>query len=203
MGTTRQPSTPPGYDLHRLRTIHVHCWSDYEFVVLLAGLVAGGLGWELVDQFVADDAEPASIEYRVLPPAHAARAGEPLRWRSSTLSSAGRRRSPRTPEFFWPIIARTIARDPRQRVPELFRQRPPFPSTCCSQRKAPSSTLPARWPRSRDKAAESRRRIQELERRVQLPSAASARVEGRTSGRHGLSRSLRSRREAGRLLDGT
>ena len=44
----------------------MHCWSDYEFVVLLAGLVAGGLGWELVDQFVADDAEPASIEYGVL-----------------------------------------------------------------------------------------------------------------------------------------
>lgn len=54
------------YDLHRRRSIHVHCWSADEFIVLLSGLVAGGLGWELVDQFLAEDSEPASIEFGVL-----------------------------------------------------------------------------------------------------------------------------------------
>jgi hypothetical protein len=44
------------YELHRLRTIHAHCWTPEEFAVLLAGVVAAGLArWTLRDLYLAED----------------------------------------------------------------------------------------------------------------------------------------------------
>ena len=43
-------------DLHRRRSIHVHCWSPEEFATLLVGIVASGLGaWTLSDLYLRDD----------------------------------------------------------------------------------------------------------------------------------------------------
>ena len=43
-------------DLHRRRSIHVHCWSPEEFATLLVGVVASGLGaWTLSDLYLRDD----------------------------------------------------------------------------------------------------------------------------------------------------
>ena len=101
---------PARYDLHRRRTIHVHFWSDDEFVVLLAGLVVGGLGRELVDQFVADDAEPTSIEFRrAAPRTGSSRQASALalleRWARRVAGGRPERRS------LLAHLARTIARD--------------------------------------------------------------------------------------------
>jgi hypothetical protein len=44
-------------DLHRRRTIHVHCWTPEEFAVVLAGGLARDLmSWQLVDLYFFDDA---------------------------------------------------------------------------------------------------------------------------------------------------
>ena len=44
-------------NLHRRRTIHVHCWTPEEFAVVLAGGLARGLlSWQLVDLYFFDDA---------------------------------------------------------------------------------------------------------------------------------------------------
>jgi SAM-dependent methyltransferase len=41
------------FELHRRRSIHVHCWSTDEFAALVAGLLARGLAsWTLVQAFV-------------------------------------------------------------------------------------------------------------------------------------------------------
>ena len=100
---------PARYDLHRRRTIHVHCWSADEFVVLLAGLVVGGLGWELVDQFVADDAEPAGIEFGVLL-RRTGSSGQARRGAARALGSGGRGGRPERRSLL-ADLARTIARD--------------------------------------------------------------------------------------------
>jgi SAM-dependent methyltransferase len=43
-------------ELHRRRSIHVHCWSPEEFATLLVGIVASGLGaWTLSDVYLRDD----------------------------------------------------------------------------------------------------------------------------------------------------
>jgi len=44
-------------NLHRRRTIHVHCWTPEEFAVVLAGGLARDLmSWQLVDLYFFDDA---------------------------------------------------------------------------------------------------------------------------------------------------
>lgn len=57
---------PERVELHRRRSIHVHCWSAGEFAVLTAGVVRGGAAWELLDQFVAEDSDPPSMEFGLL-----------------------------------------------------------------------------------------------------------------------------------------
>ena len=43
-------------ELHRLRTIHVHCWSPEEFaVVIVAGIARGAFSWRLADLYFWDD----------------------------------------------------------------------------------------------------------------------------------------------------
>jgi SAM-dependent methyltransferase len=45
-------------ELHRRRSIHVHCWSPEEFATLLVGIVASGLGaWTLSDLYLRDDVD--------------------------------------------------------------------------------------------------------------------------------------------------
>ena len=138
---------PARYDLHRRRTVHVHCWSADEFVVLLAGLVAGGLGWELIDQFVADDAEPASIEFGVLL-RRTALAGKPLRWRCSSAGLGGSWAVGPNAEASWRIWPE---RSPATSAagPELYRLRPAFPWTCSRRRPLTSNV---RWPRLRGRS---------------------------------------------------
>ena len=42
------------FDLHRLRSIHAHCWTPEEFAVLIAGILAAGLvGWSLKSLYFA------------------------------------------------------------------------------------------------------------------------------------------------------
>ncbi len=52
-------------ELHRRRTIHVHCWTPEEFAVVLAGaLVRGLMTWDLVDVYFFDDAgDQPDIEF--------------------------------------------------------------------------------------------------------------------------------------------
>ena len=46
----------PLFELHRRRSIHVHCWSQEEFASLVAGLLAQGLvSFKLRDIYFADD----------------------------------------------------------------------------------------------------------------------------------------------------
>jgi hypothetical protein len=50
------------FELHRRRSIHVHCWSPEEFASLIAGLVAAGLvSWKLADLYLPGD--PRQIEF--------------------------------------------------------------------------------------------------------------------------------------------
>jgi SAM-dependent methyltransferase len=43
-------------ELHRRRSIHVHCWTPEEFATLIVGVVAAGLGaWALRDVYLRDD----------------------------------------------------------------------------------------------------------------------------------------------------
>jgi len=43
-------------DLHRRRSIHVHCWTPEEFAILIAGGLARALmSWDLVDMYFFDD----------------------------------------------------------------------------------------------------------------------------------------------------
>lgn len=49
--------TPQLLDLHRRRSIHVHCWNPEEFLAALAVFVAEDAGgWALVDQYSFEDA---------------------------------------------------------------------------------------------------------------------------------------------------
>ncbi len=50
------------FELHRRRSIHVHCWSPEEFAALVAGLLADGLvSWKLADLYLPGD--PRQIEF--------------------------------------------------------------------------------------------------------------------------------------------
>jgi SAM-dependent methyltransferase len=52
------------FELHRQRSIHVHCWTDEEFLdVLLHSMRAMGLGWEFVDGVISDDEGPQGFEF--------------------------------------------------------------------------------------------------------------------------------------------
>ena len=49
-------------ELHRRRSIHVHCWSPEEFAALVAGLLANRLvSWKLADLYLPGD--PRQIEF--------------------------------------------------------------------------------------------------------------------------------------------
>ena len=49
-------------ELHRRRSIHVHCWSPEEFASLIAGLLADGLvSWKFADLYLPGD--PRQIEF--------------------------------------------------------------------------------------------------------------------------------------------
>jgi SAM-dependent methyltransferase len=49
-------------ELHRRRSIHVHCWSPEEFASMIAGLIANGLvTWKFVDLYLPGD--PRQIEF--------------------------------------------------------------------------------------------------------------------------------------------
>jgi SAM-dependent methyltransferase len=51
-------------ELHRRRSIHVHCWSPEEFATLIVGIVACGLGaWALCDVYFRDDLDEEGIEF--------------------------------------------------------------------------------------------------------------------------------------------
>lgn len=62
------PDDPEGraavFDLHRRRSIHVHCWHEQEFFeVLLHGVTAIGHRWELVDAVLAADEGEDGFEF--------------------------------------------------------------------------------------------------------------------------------------------
>src|SRR5260370_28120409 len=49
-------------ELHRRRSIHVHCWSPEEFASLIVGLLADGLvSWKFADVYLPGD--PRQIEF--------------------------------------------------------------------------------------------------------------------------------------------
>ncbi len=51
------------FEHHRLRSFHVHCWTQEEFLpVLRHSITAMNMSWELVDAMLVDDV-PGSIEY--------------------------------------------------------------------------------------------------------------------------------------------
>ena len=52
------------FDLHRRRSIHVHCWDDQEFFEVLVHAVAAlGQRWELVDAVLAEDEGEDGFEF--------------------------------------------------------------------------------------------------------------------------------------------
>ena len=53
------------FELHRRRTIHVHCWTPEEFAALVAGCLGRGLmSWALTDlYFFDDDGDQPDIEF--------------------------------------------------------------------------------------------------------------------------------------------
>jgi SAM-dependent methyltransferase len=52
-------------DLHRRRSIHVHCWSPEEFASLIAGLIADGLiTWKFAGLYLPGD--PRQIEFSLV-----------------------------------------------------------------------------------------------------------------------------------------
>ena len=52
------------FDLHRRRSIHAHCWTPEEFVVVLAALLARGLAsWDLVDLYFHEDEGAVDNEF--------------------------------------------------------------------------------------------------------------------------------------------
>jgi SAM-dependent methyltransferase len=66
---TGMPSEADGeraawFDWHRKRSIHVHCWTEDEFLeVLLHAVAAMGHQWEFVDGIIADDEGQHGIEF--------------------------------------------------------------------------------------------------------------------------------------------
>jgi SAM-dependent methyltransferase len=51
-------------DLHRRRSIHVHCWSPEEFALVIAEVLARGfMAWELIDVYFFDDGPEPDIEF--------------------------------------------------------------------------------------------------------------------------------------------
>jgi SAM-dependent methyltransferase len=51
-------------DLHRRRSVHVHCWDDQEFLpVLLYGIEHLGWLWQFVDGMVTDDEGVTGVEF--------------------------------------------------------------------------------------------------------------------------------------------
>jgi SAM-dependent methyltransferase len=54
-------------DLHRRRSVHVHCWDEEEFSAVLSYAVEHlGQRWELVDGLLTEEAGPSSIEFGYL-----------------------------------------------------------------------------------------------------------------------------------------
>ncbi len=52
------------FDLHRKRSLHVHCWSDSEFpAVIEYGIRELGHEWELTDAMLTDDEGPDGMEF--------------------------------------------------------------------------------------------------------------------------------------------
>src|SRR5438874_1912718 len=52
------------FDWHRKRSIHVHCWTEDEFLeVLLHAIATMGHRWEFVDGIIADDEGEHGIEF--------------------------------------------------------------------------------------------------------------------------------------------
>lgn len=52
------------FDLHRRRSIHVHCWQEEEFFeVLVHAATALGHRWELIDAVLAEDEGPDGFEF--------------------------------------------------------------------------------------------------------------------------------------------
>ncbi len=70
----------PRFDLHRRRTIHVHCWTPEEFAVLIVGCLARGLmSWALLDLYFFDDpGDQPDIEFGLVleRPRHPAEPGD-------------------------------------------------------------------------------------------------------------------------------
>jgi SAM-dependent methyltransferase len=179
------------YDLHRRRTIHVHCWSADEFAVLLAGLVADGLGWELVDQFVADDSDPPTPEFGVLlrrtgSGGRASAMALVERWARAIAGSRPERRSVLVD------LARTIARDlgaGSRAVPEAVA----IPSELLATEAADLARQVAALDRQ---AADNRQRIEELDAALAAVFASATWKTGRFVMRpvHGLRSRARRRR---------
>ncbi len=52
------------FDMHRRRSIHVHCWQEEEFFeVLVHATTALGQRWELIDAVLAEDEGPEGFEF--------------------------------------------------------------------------------------------------------------------------------------------
>jgi SAM-dependent methyltransferase len=51
-------------DLHRRRSIHVHCWTPEEFAIVIAEVLARGfMAWDLIDLYFFDDGPEPDIEF--------------------------------------------------------------------------------------------------------------------------------------------
>jgi SAM-dependent methyltransferase len=162
------------FDLHRRRSIHVHCWSADEFVVLLAGLVAGGLGWELVDEFVADDLDPPGLEFGVLlrrtgASGHDAAVALLERWAREVAGGRFERRD------LLAALTRTIARD----LGAGPRAVPAAASIAVDLLAAEAADLARRLAWLEDQAADGGRRIQELDAEVAAIRASATWRTGR------------------------
>ena len=102
-------------ELHRRRSIHVHCWSPEEFATLIVGIVAAGLGaWALRDVYLRDDLDEDGIEFGLVleRPSTAAddavtqAAAVAAAWATAVASDPGRdprawRGSPQPPAAIW------------------------------------------------------------------------------------------------------
>jgi SAM-dependent methyltransferase len=59
-----EPPTAEAIDLHRRRSIHVHCWDEGEFLEVLRHVIeAMGQAWQLVDGVRTGDASSVRIEF--------------------------------------------------------------------------------------------------------------------------------------------
>ncbi|HEY5023361.1 MAG TPA: methyltransferase domain-containing protein [Acidimicrobiales bacterium] len=55
------------FELHRRRSIHVHCWTPEEFAAIMAAAVARGLmTWDFVDLYFFDDAGAVDNEFGLI-----------------------------------------------------------------------------------------------------------------------------------------